>query len=177
MQQVPVMNYLNGARRGSRLTSAQQEELEMARRRAEKAAKGKAANTAAAARRVKRRKSFSSERSDDDLQHKLSTVTNDKEAKRLKRLLRNRVSAQQARERKKSYVTTLEEKCQDQEQRLAQQQQYKNTLERENVMLRSVMKNMNGANTGPSYEHHAHSSVMSDMMAEAAVPPHPPSCS
>ncbi len=57
----------------------------MARRRAEKAAKGKAANTAAVARRAKRRTAYNSDRSDDDLQRKLSTVTNDKEAKRLKR--------------------------------------------------------------------------------------------
>lgn len=58
------------------------------------------------------------------------------------RLLRNRVSAQQARERKKSYVATLEEKCKTQEQRLAEAEQRIKTLERENVMLRSVMKNM-----------------------------------
>jgi hypothetical protein len=85
------MNVLRDVQ-GSRLTPAQQEELEMARRRAEKAAKGKAANTAAVARRVKRRNSFSSDRSDDDLQLKLSTVTDEKEAKRLKRW----VSLQQA---------------------------------------------------------------------------------
>jgi len=138
VQTVPVMAGPPGDGRGARLTSAQQEELEMARRRAEKAAKGKAANTAAVARRAKRRNSYSSDRSDDDLQQKLSTVTDEKEAKRLKRLLRNRVSAQQARERKKSYVATLEEKCQDQEQRIAEQQQRLNTLERENVMLRCL---------------------------------------
>jgi hypothetical protein len=85
IQQVPVMNIQRDTGRGSRLTLAQQEELEMARRRAEKAAKGKAANTAAVARRVKRRNSFSSDRSEDDLQHRLSTVTDEKEAKRLKR--------------------------------------------------------------------------------------------
>ncbi len=57
-----------------------------------------------------------------------------------RRLLRNRVSAQQARERKKSYVATIEEKCQDQEQRIAEQQQRLNTLERENVMLRFALR-------------------------------------
>lgn len=85
VQTVPVMAGPPGDGRGARLTSAQQEELEMARRRAEKAAKGKAANTAAVARRAKRRNSYSSDRSDDDLQQKLSTVTDEKEAKRLKR--------------------------------------------------------------------------------------------
>ena len=58
------------------------------------------------------------------------------------RLLRNRVSAQQARERKKSYVATLEEKCKAQSQRLEEAEQRIKTLERESVMLRSVMKNM-----------------------------------
>lgn len=52
------------------------------------------------------------------------------------------MSAQQARERKKSYVATLEEKCKVQEQQLAEVEQRVKTLERENVMLRSVMKNM-----------------------------------
>ena len=36
------------------------------------------------------------------------------------RLLRNRVSAQQARERKKSYVSTLESKSGEQDQRITQ---------------------------------------------------------
>jgi transcription factor HY5 len=35
------------------------------------------------------------------------------------RLLRNRVSAQQARERKKQYVTTLEEQVKEQQARIA----------------------------------------------------------
>jgi transcription factor HY5 len=119
----------------------------MARRRAQKAAQGKAANTASA-RRAKRRASDSDGGgSDEELQHKLSTVTDEKEAKRLKRLLRNRVSAQQARERKKSYVATLEEKARLQEQRLAEAEQRIKTLERENIMLRSVMKNMQGDQT------------------------------
>ncbi len=52
------------------------------------------------------------------------------------------MSAQQARERKKSYVATLEEKARLQEQRLAEAEQRIKTLERENIMLRSVMKNM-----------------------------------
>jgi len=37
----------------------------------------------------------------------------DKERKRLKRLLRNRVSAQQARERRKTYMCTLEDDRRD----------------------------------------------------------------
>lgn len=62
------------------------------------------------------------------------------------RLLRNRVSAQQARERKKSYVSTIEEKVQEQEQELAQYKQRMQTLERENGMLRQVIKNIKGNN-------------------------------
>ncbi len=86
------------------------------------------------------------------------------------RLLRNRVSAQQARERKKSYVATLEDKARTQEQQLAEAQQRIKTLERENVMLRSVMKNMQGGGGG----HGLHGSDDIDRApayhSEAAVP-------
>ena len=56
------------------------------------------------------------------------------------RLLRNRVSAQQARERKKSYVQNLEQKARDQEQSITEMEQRIIKLERENVMLRSVRR-------------------------------------
>ena len=83
------------------------------------------------------------------------------------RLLRNRVSAQQARERKKSYVATLEEKARAQEQRLAEAEQRIKTLERENVMLRSVMKNMQGEEaSGDDDANRAHAMER----REAAVP-------
>ena len=62
------------------------------------------------------------------------------------RLLRNRVSAQQARERKKSYVSTIEEKVHDQDSQLAQMRQRVQILERENGMLRQVIKNIKGSN-------------------------------
>jgi transcription factor HY5 len=152
----------------ARLTSSQQAELELARRRAQKAAEGKRAN-ATAARRAKRkaqqraaatdttsdkdeedmvnmRQHHESEhgQTDSDIEAKLANVKDQKEAKRLKRLLRNRVSAQQARERKKSYVQDLEAKCQSQDQKTAQMEQRIKVLERENVMLRSVIKNMQG---------------------------------
>ncbi|XP_062217290.1 transcription factor HY5-like isoform X2 [Phragmites australis] len=42
----------------------------------------------------------------------------DKEHKRLKRLLRNRVSAQQSRERKKAYLTDLEVKVKELEKKI-----------------------------------------------------------
>ena len=42
---------------------------------------------------------------------KRGRTAGDKEQNRLKRLLRNRVSAQQARERKKAYLTELEAKA------------------------------------------------------------------
>ncbi|KAK9795192.1 hypothetical protein WJX73_001694 [Symbiochloris irregularis] len=148
---------------GHRLTASQQSELEMARKRAEKAAEGKRANQTAV-RRAKRRASRASEHARDNSDHdapgssdgdmhnqqrdeieaKLATVEDEKEAKRLKRLLRNRVSAQQARERKKSYVHTLEGKSMEQEEALSQLEARVKVLERENVMLRSVIKNMKG---------------------------------
>ncbi len=52
------------------------------------------------------------------------------------------MSAQQARERKKSYVQDLEARSKTSEQKCAQLEQRVKTLERENVMLRSVIKNM-----------------------------------
>ena len=58
------------------------------------------------------------------------------------RLLRNRVSAQQARERKKSYVQDLEARCQVSDQERIQMEQRLKILERENQMLRQVIKNM-----------------------------------
>lgn len=63
------------------------------------------------------------------------------------RLLRNRVSAQQARERKKSYVQDLEQKCMNQDQKTVQMEQRIKILERENVMLRQVIKNMQASNS------------------------------
>lgn len=81
---VPQMESLGGKPSGARLTRAQQSELEMARRRAQKAAQGKAANTASA-RRAKRRATDGEAASDDELQQKLAGVTDEKEAKRLKR--------------------------------------------------------------------------------------------
>ena len=54
------------------------------------------------------------------------------------------MSAQQARERKKSYVSTIEEKVSDQDSQLAQLRQRVLTLERENGMLRRVIRNIKG---------------------------------
>ena len=85
----------------NRLTAAQQSELEMARRRAQKAAEGKRAN-ATAARRAKRKaqRAELSDHDDDepssrdmqgegagesDIEAKLLVVEDQKEAKRLKR--------------------------------------------------------------------------------------------
>lgn len=78
------------------LTSSQHSELEMARRRAEKAAEGKRANAEAAKQRFKRKKGERAEaarlESDDrqgneEIEQKLSVVEDQKEAKRLKRWL------------------------------------------------------------------------------------------
>ena len=52
------------------------------------------------------------------------------------------MSAQQARERKKSYVSTLESKSAGQDEKIAQLAQRVKTLERENVMLRQIIRNM-----------------------------------
>ncbi|CAL9117836.1 unnamed protein product [Musa textilis] len=62
----------------------------------------------------------------------------DKEHTRLKRLLRNRVSAQQARERKKAYLNDLEAKAKDLEARNTELEERLSTLQNENNMLRQV---------------------------------------
>ncbi|CAL9123379.1 transcription factor HY5-like [Musa acuminata AAA Group] len=65
----------------------------------------------------------------------------DKEHKRLKRLLRNRVSAQQARERKKAYLNDLEAKVKDLEAKNSELEERMSTLQNENNMLRQILKN------------------------------------
>ena len=71
---------------------------------------------------------------------RLRTITDEKERKRLKRLLRNRVSAQQARERKKAYLASLEQTESQKQNQLAELQNRVTTLERENQMLRQVIQ-------------------------------------
>jgi transcription factor HY5 len=71
---------------------------------------------------------------------KRGRTAGDKEQNRLKRLLRNRVSAQQARERKKAYVTELEAKAKDLELRNAELEQRVSTLQNENNTLRQVRR-------------------------------------
>jgi transcription factor HY5 len=59
------------------------------------------------------------------------------------------VSAQQARERKKTFVANLEAKNKLQEQQMLAMQEQVKKLERDNMMLRQVIKNMkSGCDTG-----------------------------
>ncbi|RWR86225.1 transcription factor HY5 [Cinnamomum micranthum f. kanehirae] len=60
---------------------------------------------------------------------------------RMKRLLRNRVSAQQARERKKAYLNELEVKVKDMEAKNSELKEKLSTLQNENKMLRHILKN------------------------------------
>ncbi|KAL5208808.1 hypothetical protein ABZP36_033243 [Zizania latifolia] len=73
----------------------------------------------------------------------------DKEHKRLKRLLRNRVSAQQARERKKAYLSDLEVKVKDLEKKNSELEERFSTLQNENQMLRQILKNTTVSRRGP----------------------------
>ncbi|KAL6602948.1 hypothetical protein ACP70R_043309 [Stipagrostis hirtigluma subsp. patula] len=73
----------------------------------------------------------------------------DKEHRRLKRLLRNRVSAQQARERKKAYLSELEVRVKDLERRNSELEERVSTLQNENQMLRQVLKNTTVNRRGP----------------------------
>ncbi|XP_015900165.3 transcription factor HY5-like [Ziziphus jujuba] len=65
----------------------------------------------------------------------------DKEYRRLKRLLRNRVSAQQARERKKVYVNDLESRAKELQDTNSKLEEKISTLINENTMLRKVLLN------------------------------------
>lgn len=55
-----------------------------------------------------------------------------------KRLLRNRVSAQQARERKKAYLNDLETRVKELEKKNSELEERLSTLQNENQMLRHV---------------------------------------
>lgn len=155
----------NASLRKVALTAAQQSELEIARKRALKAAAGRRANMKRNASDAAEADDISSEflsgedkfGGEEDIEAKLATVTDEKEGKRLKRLLRNRVSAQQARERKKNYVNTLEAISKEQNQKLSQLEHRVKTLERENFMLRQVIGTMKstagGDGTVPSVMH------------------------
>ncbi|CAK8565424.1 unnamed protein product [Lathyrus sativus] len=72
----------------------------------------------------------------------------DKESKRLKRLLRNRVSAQQARERKKAYLSDLETRVNDLEKKNSELKEKLSTLQNENQMLRQILKNTTASRRG-----------------------------
>ncbi|KAM7487954.1 hypothetical protein LguiB_025438 [Lonicera macranthoides] len=65
----------------------------------------------------------------------------DRECRRLKRLLRNRVSAQQARERKKVYVNDMESRAKDLMELNSKLEEKISTLVNENTMLRKVLMN------------------------------------
>ncbi|GMI83982.1 ELONGATED HYPOCOTYL 5, REVERSAL OF THE DET PHENOTYPE 5 [Hibiscus trionum] len=72
----------------------------------------------------------------------------DKENKRLKRLLRNRVSAQQARERKKAYLNELENRVGELEKKNSELEERLSTLHNENQMLRQIVKNTTASRRG-----------------------------
>jgi len=65
------------------------------------------------------------------------------------RLLRNRVSAQQARERKKAYLSELEVRVKDLEKRNSELEERLSTLQNENQMLRQILKNTTVNRRGP----------------------------
>lgn len=74
------------------------------------------------------------------------------------RLLRNRVSAQQARERKKRYIHDLERQLEDKESELSAVKAKMQDVTSDNMTLRRLITTMRGANTLPA--HPANSSCM-----------------
>ncbi|KAJ9184013.1 hypothetical protein P3X46_007797 [Hevea brasiliensis] len=83
-------------------------------------------------------------------QRKRGKSVADKENKRLKRLLRNRVSAQQARERKKAYLNELETRVKELEKKNSELEERLSTLQNENQMLRNILKNTTSSRRGGS---------------------------
>jgi len=79
---------------------------------------------------------------DAELQARLAATTDEGEVKRLKRLLRNRVSAQQARERKRAAQDALARRADVADARAAAAEARVAALERESEMLRRVIQNM-----------------------------------
>ncbi|KAG2426273.1 hypothetical protein HXX76_013030 [Chlamydomonas incerta] len=75
---------------------------------------------------------------------------NDKDARRLKRLLRNRVSAQQARERKKQYVTSLEDQIREQQSHIGLLEKRIEVVESQNDALRNIIRTMRGFADAPA---------------------------
>lgn len=74
-----------------------------------------------------------------------------------KRLLRNRVSAQQARERKKAYLNDLETKVKDLEKKNSELEERLSTLQNENQMLRHVCQTHHHTSSSSyTYHHHPH---------------------
>jgi transcription factor HY5 len=69
----------------------------------------------------------------------------ERERKRLRRLLRNRASAQQARERKKHYMTSIEVRARDMEAAVSSLESRHALLERENWTLRALLKTATSA--------------------------------
>ncbi|GLC33470.1 hypothetical protein PLESTF_000444300 [Pleodorina starrii] len=73
----------------------------------------------------------------------------DKDARRLKRLLRNRVSAQQARERKKQYVSSLEDQIREQQAHIGLLEKRLEDVESQNEALRNIIMTMRGFSDNP----------------------------
>ncbi|CAA7032866.1 unnamed protein product [Microthlaspi erraticum] len=73
----------------------------------------------------------------------------ERESTRLKRLLRNRVSAQQARERKKVYVNELEKRTKDLEAKNTELEEKLSNLQKENHMLRHSTGSSSGTTSTP----------------------------
>mmetsp|Transcript_19376 Transcript_19376/g.40774 ORF Transcript_19376/g.40774 Transcript_19376/m.40774 type:complete len:254 (-) Transcript_19376:2502-3263(-) len=74
---------------------------------------------------------------------------NEHEAKRMKRLLRNRVSAQLARERKKQYVLGLEKKAKESDKKIKELQDKVKKLTKENETLKAALAEKGSAAFAP----------------------------
>lgn len=98
-----------------------------------------------------------------------------KEERRKKRLLRNRVSAQQARERKRQHVVELEERCNRMEQSNTELVERAVALAKENEELRQLVReNMRASSGGGSSGTQCHGELNARLSRPLASPPRPP---
>nr|USU43532.1 bZIP HY5-like protein [Paeonia suffruticosa] len=111
---------------------------------------GEAAGTSASGRAASSVSGPDRVQASGESQRKRGRSPADKENKRLKRLLRNRVSAQQARERKKAYLNELEVRVKNLEKKNSELDERLSTLQNENQMLRQILKNTTASRRGGS---------------------------
>ncbi|GFH08925.1 transcription factor HY5 [Haematococcus lacustris] len=121
---------------------------------AQKRAKGQAHKESLAVEKRQRVCTQQSEETEDSEDERMAAAGDPvKDKQKLKRLLRNRVSAQQARERKKQHLNELEEQAQLQAARIEQLNSQLAAVRAEADGMRRIIGSMKGASALPPGHH------------------------